>query len=526
MGCISSKQSASIHDESMIDNKTISVSPTNRSIRPSKIEITPLDTTGLHKPRQPSNSKSLPHTPNSYHTHRTSNTSDLLSLSIKPKKSILRHTESGVTQHIRQQSNKSISKNTNEPLPTQTVQHTSTISTDSLALPPNSVHTSALANQIDTTTVRSFKAKRRNGRAKSVDATQFYAQQLSANNQHASSTTLHSTNISFDANNNRSTLPAGISSHRIIRHSARHNKDSTHGQHTNISKPGSRRNSKLVRHTSFRGLMNQLALKFPVIRASFNSVHQVFRQYHLERQQLELVHNNNDNNVSVQHNKHNNTNTSTNQSFNAEAIRYDQLQRVLQDITQYKHIWSDSEVYELFTIADLDHSHTISFREFLIIIAVGYFLKVQSDDTGFTRIQSGFNIIKNAFDSMDTNHSGTIDLNELKSALFNTVQQNNDNNINRFNNNNNTLDSTIKSAAGMSSTNAHVLEQRFAELDFNSDKSIEFPEFLFCIYSWVGFDDEENNLSLDNIDNTIQTTDSTKQPSRQLSQRTSYSHKL
>lgn len=71
-------------------------------------------------------------------------------------------------------------------------------------------------------------------------------------------------------------------------------------------------------------------------------------------------------------------------------------------------------------------------------------------------------MVKKAFNDMDADKGGSIDIPELKSALFATAN----------------------------SDNADVLEARFKELDFDGDGDIMLPEFLYGMVSWVGFADD------------------------------------
>lgn len=127
-----------------------------------------------------------------------------------------------------------------------------------------------------------------------------------------------------------------------------------------------------------------------------------------------------------------------------------------------KKDFTDEEVSKLFDESDLDHSKTIAFREFLIAVSIGYFINVESEDAQVLNIQKGILATKDAFDMIDTDGGGAIDHKELKEALFDSI-----------------------------GSDAEILEQRFKELDFNHDSSIEFPEFVYTLISWVGCMDDE-----------------------------------
>lgn len=158
-------------------------------------------------------------------------------------------------------------------------------------------------------------------------------------------------------------------------------------------------------------------------------------------------------------------------------------------------------------------SKTISFREFLIAVSIGYFLKVDSSafpagdssspvdpsvapsasavssppppaaasspassssrhiahsslGSEFHEIQKGFKVIEKAFHDIDEDGSNSVDVSELKKALF----------------------------ATSATKDQSILELRFEELDFNRDQSVSFAEFLFGITSWVSYDEEDETI--------------------------------
>jgi Ca2+-binding EF-hand superfamily protein len=193
---------------------------------------------------------------------------------------------------------------------------------------------------------------------------------------------------------------------------------------------------RLVRRTSHKGMLSALALKFPMIRASFVAVHRVFEQYHRERMQQAAATVNSTASIkskttaTASQQKTNNatesqsSQTRRNTEFDKQAITQDKLKDVLQVIASHKQ-FTDDEVKSLFALSDLDGSATISFREFLIVVACGYFLKVDPSkdadaaaDTSFMSIRKGFKAIEDAFNEMDEDKSGTVDASELKRALF------------------------------------------------------------------------------------------------------------
>lgn len=240
-------------------------------------------------------------------------------------------------------------------------------------------------------------------------------------------------------------LPGGVTSHRARRRSGstRHSRHATGENGTHTSRSGQPK-----RRTSNNGMMSRLALRFPLIRASFLAVYNAFTHYILER--------------SIKITK-----------YRGALIRPLELKVTassLADILQHlvHKNFSDAETIELFALADLSGSHVIHFREFLIVVAMGYFLKQPLAELTpeEQEVARGFRVVAEAFEEMDSDHSGTVNAGELKNALFSTSA------------------STFSTA---------VLEARLAELDFNHDGDIAFPEFLYGIVSWVGFDTNEDD---------------------------------
>jgi len=100
----------------------------------------------------------------------------------------------------------------------------------------------------------------------------------------------------------------------------------------------------------------------------------------------------------------------------------------------------------------------------LIAAAVGCFLKHETDGQSneFLTIRKGFEVAQEAFNKIDRDGSGRIDFEELQAAFLAMKQDD-------------------------------LIYERLRELDFNGDKTIEFPEFVWGISAWVGMDDSDQN---------------------------------
>lgn len=141
---------------------------------------------------------------------------------------------------------------------------------------------------------------------------------------------------------------------------------------------------------------------------------------------------------------------------------------------QSSHL-TDEEVDRIVKTANLDGDEKINFKEFLIAAAVGLFLNEHNVDhdaqsEAFKKMRKGFLVAKEAFDFIDDDGSGEIDYDELKKAF-----------------------SAMK--------HDDLINERLKELDFNGDKTIEFPEFVWGITAWVGMDpDADDDIDEDDFE--------------------------
>ena len=237
------------------------------------------------------------------------------------------------------------------------------------------------------------------------------------------------------------------------------------------SAAGSRQNSfhsggsrKKKRRTSHQGMMSKLALQFPAVQASFAAVYSSFQQF------CQLA--------------------ASDQPASAAApasppptgigalghISLDQFPALLSHLTHSSSTFTAEQALSLFAVSRIEHSATLTFRECLIAIALGYYLapagsvSPQAADPNFDKIARGFRVIRAAFDEIDDDASGMLSADEMKQALF---------------------------AASSGQSRDDVLQARFKELDINGDGDVEFKEFLYGVVSWVGMTSEEE---LDDIE--------------------------
>ena len=190
------------------------------------------------------------------------------------------------------------------------------------------------------------------------------------------------------------------------------------------------------RNTSSKGI-TRLTMKFPHIRYSFKECKKVFNG---------------------------------GSDSERESVPLSEVKPLLISLGADESQLSDDEIARIVATANLDGDDNIDFKEFLIAAAIGCFLKAENEansDPNFAKIRKGFLVAKEAFSFIDEDGSGEIDFDELKMA-FSSMKYNDD-----------------------------LIEERFKELDFDGDKTIEFPEFVWGIAAWVGMDEDD---SFDNFD--------------------------
>ena len=226
------------------------------------------------------------------------------------------------------------------------------------------------------------------------------------------------------------------------------------------------------RRTSHQGMMSKLALQFPAVRASFGAVYTSFQQF------CHMTVASTDSPLP--------TVVSPVASISALGhISLEKFPALLEHLTHHNCTFSQEQVLNLFTVSHIEHSPTLTFRECLIAVALGYYLappataattttaSTTATDPNFDKIARGFRVIKSAFEEIDDDNSGMLSADEMKQALFATASNN-----------------------GQLITN-DVLQARFKELDINGDGDVEFKEFLYGVVSWVGMTSEEE---LDDIE--------------------------
>merc|ERR1719495_1067901 len=182
--------------------------------------------------------------------------------------------------------------------------------------------------------------------------------------------------------------------------------------------------------------MSSIAIKFPHIKASFLACKDVFEKY-CDPETKELPK--------------------------------EKVAEGLMQMGARRESLNEERVSSIIETANLDKDDTIDFKEVLIAAAVGCFLRAnpEMECPQFLRIRKGFEVAKEAFGKIDKDGGGSIDFVELKEAFVSMKEDD-------------------------------LIMERLKELDFNGDKEIEFPEFVYGLCAWVGMDEEaDEDMKID-----------------------------
>ena len=248
-------------------------------------------------------------------------------------------------------------------------------------------------------------------------------------------------------------------------------------QSADVNRQGSFKGGKRSkRRTSHQGMMAKLALQFPAIRESFSAVYTSFSQF-CQRQASSTTGTTGAGRVMR-------ASVAAPSVSGLGSISLDQLPAFLAHLTHHSHTFTSADVTRLFDVSHTTHSPTLTFREVLIAVALGYYLAPPTvpspavTDPTWGTVGHGFRLIEKAFNEIDDDGSGMLSAAEMKQALFAT--------------------SGVKGVGGGGEGGGKVderdqgtLDMRFKELDINGDGDVEFKEFLYGVVSWVGMTSED-----------------------------------
>ena len=237
---------------------------------------------------------------------------------------------------------------------------------------------------------------------------------------------------------------------------------STGGGNSNgASRQNSLKVKKVKRRTSHQGMLSKLALQFPAIRRSFDAVYAAFT-------------------LCCQ------------QKGSARGRGVRQLGHMSADLFPdfIRHLTrtqlTPAQLQELLTHAKVTEAATLTFRETLIAVALGYYLRPQAvgdggeegSDSTWATVGYGFRVIEKAFRDIDDDGSGMLSVAEMKQALFATAKEGGG-------------DGVETEWTEVDERDQGTLDERFKELDLNGDGDVEFREFLYGVVSWVGMTSDE-----------------------------------
>lgn len=289
------------------------------------------------------------------------------------------------------------------------------------------------------------------------------------------------------------------------------------GSTKSLTDSGSKKKKFQRRTSAHNGIMQAIAIKFPHIKRSFLACKTVYDKYCTRDEEDETY------------------------------VHKSEVRKLLIELGAREKDLTDDEVDRIIKTANLDGDEKIDFKEFLIAAAVGCFLG--HDATGqseeFLAIRRGFAVAEEAFQKIDKDGSGEIDFEELKTAFLAMRQDDlvcpflfspktkEKNNKKRF------WDSSfflfrfilhvlffifvcVCALLCLCLCVVQILE-RLKELDFNGDKTVEFPEFVWGISAWVGMDEadeaDETDVQSDmNIQKNAEHTADIQAINKQLTQ--------
>ncbi|KAG6623941.1 putative calcium-binding protein CML21 [Phytophthora cinnamomi] len=196
---------------------------------------------------------------------------------------------------------------------------------------------------------------------------------------------------------------------------------------------------------------------------------------------------------------------------NKGYIEFADLSRVFEQLGAN---FSTEEISMVFQESDMMEDGKLNFKEFLVCLAIGFVLhKIPSLEaerlsifyapmsrTGSNsnpaiatqsilfgegnKLRLAFQLAVDAFLWFDVDGDGIINRSEMSTKLQNSMALHSP--TKRM-----TADDMSKDTSDDSSNQA-IWEQRFMEMDWNGDGTIQFKEFLMAFESWVGLEDDDS----------------------------------
>ena len=148
---------------------------------------------------------------------------------------------------------------------------------------------------------------------------------------------------------------------------------------------------------------------------------------------------------------------------------------------------------EIFQSSDMYSNSELTFKEFIVCLALGYLLEVipvsEDEDTESltaitvadrTALQEAFAVAADCFLLFDEDASGTITIDEMETTLA-SMGMSSPTKRTQKRSGSNTNSSTTSPASEFTL----LSQERFKELDWDEDGSITFKEFLFAFVGWT-----------------------------------------
>jgi calcium-binding protein CML len=187
-------------------------------------------------------------------------------------------------------------------------------------------------------------------------------------------------------------------------------------------------------HKSFTSII----LKFPSIDESFEAVRNVFKKF--VREGKGLIH----------------------------------LQELKNCLEELQVNLTHEEVKKVYQESDFDGNQGIDFKEFIVVLALVYFLgrpgegssRARPSRLGLPRLEASFETIVEAFVMLDSNGDGYLSKQEV-------------------------IESINETSPGKNTDRTSI--RRFEEMDWDHNGLVTFKEFLFSFIDWVGVEEDEDD---------------------------------
>mmetsp|Transcript_934 Transcript_934/g.3018 ORF Transcript_934/g.3018 Transcript_934/m.3018 type:complete len:231 (+) Transcript_934:72-764(+) len=143
------------------------------------------------------------------------------------------------------------------------------------------------------------------------------------------------------------------------------------------------------------------------------------------------------------------------------ALDYSEFKNACRELN-----WSISQqtLEDIFLEADMDHSKSIDFKEFVIIVSCVLLLSSNTEALENSKLRQAIDIVVDTFMLFDGDGTGYIALEEVNKKMS-------------------------EGGLGKETSSSNTL--RFEEMDWDQNGKVSFIEFLFAMEGWVDLDIQE-----------------------------------